>query len=100
MDVLLVITPSDVCHDGDLQISIIISYDRADILIVAKFPLAKFVHIKHFFVCSISELHIIYASLYVGLIQSFNKLIGKIKIINQSTISNCCIQDLDVRTKR
>ena len=75
MDILFIITSSHICHNGNLQIGIVVPDNGTNVIIITKFPFAKLVHIKHVLVCSITKLHIIYSGLHIDLIQSLNKLI-------------------------
>ena len=45
-DVLFVIATSDVCHNRDFHVGIVVANDRTNILFITEFPLAKFIYIK------------------------------------------------------
>ena len=97
-DVLLVVASSDICHNRDLQICIVLSDDGSYVLLVTELPFAEFVHIKHFLGGLIAEFHIINPRLDVRFIEGSYKLVSKIEVIDKSSISYCCVKYLNVRS--
>ena len=82
VNVILIVTSSDICHYSDLEIGIIIAYNCADEIIIAELASTEFICIKHFFISLVAEFHIIYACFYIGEIERAYKLLSKIEIIN------------------
>ena len=99
MYILLVVTSSYICHNGNLQVCVIITNNFSDSVIFSKFPFSKLVCIKHFFVGTIAKFHIIYSCLYICKIKISDKLVCKIKIVDKTSVTNCCVQYLYVRTE-
>ena len=100
MNIFFIIAASYICHNGNLQIGVIITNDFANLVILSKLPWAISIHVKHLFISAITKLHIVYACFYICFVQIMDKFICKIKIIYQTTITNCCVQHFNVRTKR
>ena len=65
-DIFLVITSSDISHNSNLKVSIIITHNCTDILIITELPLTELVHIKQFLVSLVAEFHIIHTGLDIG----------------------------------
>ena len=97
-DVLLVVASSDICHNRNLQIRVVLPDDGSYVLLVTELPFAEFVHIKHFLGGLIAEFHIINPRLDVRFIEGSYKLVSKIEIIDKSSISYCCVKYLNVRS--
>ena len=97
-NILLVVTSSDICHNRDFQICIVLPDDGSYVLLVTELPFAEFVHIKHFLGGLIAEFHIINPRLDIRFIEGSYKLVSKIEIIDKSSISYCCVKYLNVRS--
>ena len=65
-DVLLVIAASDVCHNGNLHVGIVVSDNRADGFLITEFPLAEFVYVKKLLGSLITKLHDVDTRFHVG----------------------------------
>ena len=44
-----IVTAPHIRHHGNLQVRLIVSHHRADVLVVTEFPLAEFLYIKQLF---------------------------------------------------
>ena len=98
-DVALEITSSDVRHDGDLQIGVVVPYDAVNILIGRELPFSELLRIKQILRCAVTDFHIIDTGCQIRLIQLAHELIREEKVVHQSTVPHRAVQNRNVRTE-
>lgn len=95
-DVALVVGASNVRHDRDFHVGVIVSDNVIDVLIAAKLPLAKVLRIEQIDRSLISKLHVIRTGCQIGLVQVSNEIIRKAEVVAQSSVANGAVQHADV----
>ena len=99
-NICLVIASSDIRHNRYLHLCIILSDYTANGFFVTELPLSELFYIEHLLGSLVAEFHIINTSLQICFIKCFYKFICKIKIVDKSSISNCSIKHLNIRSVR
>ena len=98
-NVALVVGASDIRHDRNFQIGIVVADDIIDILIAAELPLAELLRVKQISRCLIAEFHVIDASFLICLVQVTDKLVGEVKIVAQAAVADGRVHDTDILTE-
>ena len=93
------ISSAHICHYTDFQISVIFTYYRTYRFFITEFPFTKFIYIKNILRCLVTELHVIYTRFYICFVKLLYKLIIKEEIIYKSSISDCCVNNLYIRSE-
>ena len=99
-DILTEISSSHISHNSYLQISIVLTNNGPDVLLITELPFSKGINIKLGFRSLVTKLHIINACCHISLVQFFYEFICKTKIINQTSISYCTVNYLDIWSER
>jgi hypothetical protein len=94
----MIIGPLSIGHCREVQVRWIFSDDSADIIFAAELPGAVFLGGIYLSGTFLPHLHIIYAGIYTGLVDGFDKIVGEVGIIYKTAISDSTVKDLYVGT--
>ena len=97
-DIFFVIAASDICHDGNLHIGVVVTNDLTDGFFITELPLAEFIYVKQLLGSFITKLHIVNAGLYIGAVECVDKVIGEHKVVYESSVTNGCVQYTNIGT--
>ena len=97
-DIFFVIAASDICHDGNLHIGVVVTNDLTDGFLITELPLAEFIYVKQLLGSFITKLHIVNAGLYIGAVECVDKVIGEHKVVYESSVTNGCVQYTNIGT--
>ena len=97
-DVLFVIATTRVSHHCDFERGVVVANYGADVVVVAEFPFAESVDIKHSLVCLVAKFHIIDPGGNVGLVERVNKFVAKPELVDKSAVPERGVHHLDART--